>query len=241
MPDETAEPRRDEEAAAQRALHHYAVARFTPAYWALAPAQRHEVQATWLDALRAAAHALHLYQVFPAGHDADLCLWSFLETDTSDAAAGWFAAFARATAPVRAFVDVPLTLWGFTRPSPYSRAQRSAQAIDPRCRERRRYLVIYPFAKTSEWYLKPAAERQTLMHDHMRIGKQYTDVSQLLLYSFGLQDQEFVVVYEMDDLHRFSELVAALRETEARRYTLRDAPLHTCVWHPADDVLALFR
>jgi chlorite dismutase len=68
-----------------------------------------------------------------------------------------------------------------------------------------------------------------MMNEHIRIGKQYREITQLLLYSFGLQDQEFVVVYETDDLSLFSKLVYDLRATEARRYTKADTPLHTGV------------
>ena len=57
----------------------------------------------------------------------------------------------------------------------------------------------------------------------------YEDITQLLLYSTGLQDQEFVVVYETDDLVRFSSLVTELRSTAARPFTERDTPLHTAV------------
>ena len=132
------------------------------------------------------------------------------------------------------------TLWGYTRPSQYSRASRSSQEIDPFSADRRTYLVIYPIVKTSEWYQLAREERQRLMNEHIRIGKQYPEISQLLLYSFGVQDQEFVVVYEMEDLPRFSELVAELRSAEGRPFTLRDTPLHTGIWRPARDTLALF-
>ena len=67
------------------------------------------------------------------------------------------------------------------------------------------------------------------------------DISQLLLYSFGLQNQEFVVVYETDDLPRFSDLVNELRDTEGRRYTLRDTPVHSAIYHPAEETLALWK
>jgi chlorite dismutase len=49
-----------------------------------------------------------------------------------------------------------------------------------------------------------------MMNEYIRIGKQYAEIGQLLLYSFGLQDQEFVVVYEMDNLTLFSQLVHEL-------------------------------
>jgi chlorite dismutase len=83
--------------------------------------------------------------------------------------------------------------------------------------------------------------RQGMMNQHIRIGKQYPEITQLLLYSFGIQDQEFVVVYETEDLTMFSDLVATLRGTEARRYTERDTPLHTAIYHPAEETLALWR
>jgi chlorite dismutase len=82
--------------------------------------------------------------------------------------------------------------------------------------------------------------RQGMMNEHIRIGKQYTEIGQLLLYSFGLQDQEFVVVYEMEDLTLFSQLVHELRSTEGRRFTERDTPLHMAIYHPAEETLALF-
>ena len=138
--------------------------------------------------------------------------------------------------PYRQWIDLKDSLWGFTRPSQYSKA-RSKQEIDPFAETRKPYLIIYPFSKTTEWYLMSREARQGMMNEHIRIGKQYEDISQLLLYSFGLQNQEFVVVYETDDLARFSDLVNELRDTEARRFTLRDTPLHTAIYHPAEETL----
>ncbi len=226
--------------ATPRALSHFALLRFTPAYWELSAADRLDVQQRWHEGTRRAAGAFHLYQVFPAGSTADLCAWSWLPADSPDAAARFFTAFAAAMASCRRYLELTTTLWGYSRSSQYSAARRSAQAMDPAA-ARRSYLVIYPFTKTADWYLTSREERQAMMSDHIRIGKQYTDVSQLLLYSFGLQDQEFVVVYEMDCLERFSELVAELRGSPGRAFTARDTPLHTCVWHPAEETLELFR
>ena len=199
------------------------------------------MQQDWLLALDAATEKVDIYQVFPTEHGADLCIWSSINADDPAAPARFFEDFARACTPFRRFIRVTSTLWGITKPSQYSRAQRSAQEIDPFATDRRKYLVIYPFVKTTEWYLKPQEERQRMMNEHIRIGKQYPEISQLLLYSFGLQDQEFVVVYEMDELTMFSDLVAELRASEGRIYTARDTPLHTAIWHPAEETLALFR
>ena len=113
--------------------------------------------------------------------------------------------------------------------------------LDPFHERRSPYLVIYPFSKTSDWYLMNQEARQGMMNEHIRIGKQYDTITQLLLYSFGLQDQEFVVVYETEDLALFSKLVHDLRMTEARRFTLNDTPVHTAVHRPPDDALSLWR
>ena len=153
-----------------------------------------------------------------------------------EAPAEFFGRFAAAAAPYRSYLTVRDTLWGFTHPSQYTKT-RSRQEADPFGPERRRYLIIYPFAKTADWYLETQEKRQLMMSGHIKIGKQYEDITQLLLYSFGLQDHEFVVVYETEDLTRFSSLVAELRATEARRYTLRDAPLHVGIHQPDMDAL----
>lgn len=224
-----------------RTLSHYALVRFTSEYWALSAEEKARVQTAWLAGLRASAKAVEVYQVYPAEHGSDVCVWSSIDADAADAAAQFFAAFARAQTPLRRYIELTTTLWGYTRPSQYSRAQRSSQEIDPFASERQPYLVIYPFVKTTEWYLESRDERQRMMNEHIRIGKQYPEISQLLLYSFGLQDQEFVVVYEMPDLRPFSDLVAELRSTEGRIHTVRDTPLHACVWHRAEETLALFR
>ena len=75
--------------------------------------------------------------------------------------------------------------------------------------------------------------RQGQMNEHIKLGKQYPEIKQLLLYSFGLQDQEFVVSYETEDLAKFSELVNMLRQTEARRHTSLDTPIITGIYRTA--------
>jgi chlorite dismutase len=147
--------------------------------------------------------------------------------------------FACATNPFRKLVEPVEALWGFTKPSQYTKT-RSLQEIDPFADTRKPYLVMYPFVKTNEWYLMSREARQGMMNEHIRIGKQYPEITQLLLYSFGIQDQEFIVVYETDDLAQFSDLVYELRDSEARRYTKRDTPLYTGIYHLPQETLALW-
>ncbi len=105
--------------------------------------------------------------------------------------------------------------------------------------DRSRYLVVYPFTKSSEWYLLGREARQGIMNEHMKVGRQYPSVRQLLAYSFGLDDNDFLVAYEMDDLPGFGDLVRALRGTESRRSTVRDTPILTAIHRPMDEILRL--
>jgi len=90
------------------------------------------------------------------------------------------------------------------------------------------YLFVYPFVKTREWYTRPAEQRQEMMDEHIRIGTKYRSVKLHTTYSFGLDDQEFVVAFETDQPSDFLDLVQELRETKASSYTLRDTPMYTC-------------
>jgi chlorite dismutase len=136
------------------------------------------------------------------------------------------------------YSQITYQLWGFTRPSNYTkRATTQEQAID--LNDRQTYLVVYPFSKTTEWYLMSRDARQGMMNEHMRIGHEYADIRQVLLYTTGMDDQEFVVAYECEDLPRFSQLVVDLRNTEARRYTLKDTPILTGVHRPLRETLEL--
>jgi chlorite dismutase len=221
-----------------RTLNHFAVSAFTDAYWSLDGDARARFHREWLGHLREAAKTVDIYQ--NTDSRADVLVWCALEADEPCSAATFFDKLAKATTPFRHLIRPVDSLWGFTRPSQYTKA-RSAQEIDPFAAARKRYLVAYPFAKNAEWYLMSREARQGMMNEHIRIGKQYEEIRQLLLYSFGLQDHEFVVVYETDDLPRFSGLVNELRDTEARRYTLRDTPVYTAVYHPAEETLSLWR
>lgn len=96
----------------------------------------------------------------------------------------------------------------------------------------RKYLFVYPFVKTHDWYQLPADERQRMMSEHFVIGHKYPEVKISTAYSFGLDDQEFVLGFETDEPERFLDLVADLRESQARPYTLRDTPIFTCINKP---------
>ena len=176
----------------------------------------------------------HAYSTIGLRADGDLLLWRMaerLEDVESTAAALLASGMGRWLTP-------QISMIGLTRPSQYvKRPTTQEQSLFEG--ERSRYLVVYPFVKSVDWYLTPAEERQEVMRGHMRVGHRYAQVRQLLAYSFGLDDQEFIVAYETDDLVAFQDLVRELRETESRRSTVRDTPIITAIHRPAQEILAM--
>jgi chlorite dismutase len=102
---------------------------------------------------------------------------------------------------------------------------------------RSKYLFVYPFVKTRQWYALPVEQRQEMMEEHIRVGSKYQSVKLHTTYSFGLDDQEFVVAFETDHPADFLDLVQELRETRASSYTLRDTPMYTCRQQPLAECL----
>lgn len=100
-----------------------------------------------------------------------------------------------------------------------------------------KYLFIYPFTKKREWYLLSQHARQGIMDEHIYIGNQYPSVKLNTTYSFGLDDNEFVVAFESDYPDDFLDLVMDLRETEGSKYTENDVPIFTCVAMALEDAV----
>jgi chlorite dismutase len=218
----------------ERLLNLFATYSYTDAYWASNEKERHSVRQKIAQEAQELATATHFYTVFPARADTDFLVWSAWEIDEKEQAHKAFTGYNAGTEGWRRFVRPSQTLYGFTRVSQYSRG-KSEQDMDPINDPRAAYLVVYPFSKTKEWYLMSMDARQGMMNEHIKMGKQYFDVKQLLLYSFGIQDQEFVVSYEMEDLTRFSDLVNTLRTAEGRKYTLLDTPLITGFYRSVEE------
>ncbi len=88
----------------------------------------------------------------------------------------------------------------------------------------RRYLSVYPFVRTEEWYLMPASERGKLLREHGQMGREFPDVLPNTTAAFGLGDWEWILAFEADDLTQIVDCIRRLREAEARRYTKLDVP-----------------
>jgi chlorite dismutase len=122
------------------------------------------------------------------------------------------------------WAETPYSFLGMRKSSEYSEDERAV----PRA-FKGKYVFVYPFVKSREWYALSAKERWRIMQGHIELGREYPAVDNHTAYSFGLDDQEFVVAFDTDDVGTFLDLVQRLRSTEASRYTVRDTPSFTCI------------
>src|ERR687894_2898422 len=128
---------------------------------------------------------------------------------------------------------IPYSFLAMTKPSEYS--DESRLEVRP---QKGRYMFVYPFVKTREWYGLDPKERWRIMQEHIAVGREFPSVDLNTSYSFGLDDQEFVVAFETDEPADFLDLVQRLRTTEASAFTKRDTPTFTCISCSVERALA---
>ncbi len=124
------------------------------------------------------------------------------------------------------WAEVAHSYLAMTKESVYS---DQPQPLGPRPGSDARYLIVYPMWKKREWYLLPAEERMRVMRGHIETGKLYPGIEINTAYSYGLDDQEFVVSFDADDPGQLLDLVHELRGTESSAYTESETPIFTCI------------
>ncbi|MEM3084056.1 MAG: chlorite dismutase family protein [Nitrososphaerales archaeon] len=121
-----------------------------------------------------------------------------------------------------------------TRPSAYAPASMPAFM---KGEKPLRYVIVYPFIKSRDWYLLPFEERKKMMEEHAMIGKKFPQVKLNTTYSFGLDDQDFMLAFETDDLTAFQDLIMQLRETQVSKYVVKDTPMLVCVCKELEELI----
>jgi chlorite dismutase len=160
------------------------------------------------------------YSSFGLEPGVDMVLVRLAETMDAVEAAG--ARLARSG--LGRYLGVRHSLLGLVQPSQYV-AKPTEQERSILDGEPRRYLIAYPFTKSADWYLLSRETRQGIMNEHMRVGRAYPAIRQVLASSFGIDDADFLVAYDTDDLTGYVDLVRELRGTQGRRSTVSDRPM----------------
>jgi chlorite dismutase len=215
-----------------------------PSWRQMPPEERSEARTELLTALEPFAQrlpVLRAYSTLGTRGDADFVLW--MVTERLEDFQELQAAVVRST--MGAHLDTPYSYLAMTRRSQYVDRHvhtDGSEGEGRRTRVRptgRRYLFVYPMVKKRPWYRLSLEERQQAMDEHIRIGHEFPRVKINTSYSFGLDDQEFVVAFETDYPSDFLDLVERLRGGEASAYTERETPIFTCIAGSIADVVEL--
>ena len=162
--------------------------------------------------------------------DADLVLW--LVGPTPEDLQGALVEFRRTE--IGRLMDVSWTFMGVVKPAEFTadHAPAFVKGDPPGA-----YLCVYPFVRSSDWYLLPKEERAQLLADHGVMGREFPDVLANTTSAFGLGDWEWILAFESDRLDRIVECIRRLREAEARRYTKEEVPFITGIRKDFIDLL----
>jgi chlorite dismutase len=200
----------------------YTFLKLDPAWRRLDAEQRAEHKREFLAACEdfADGHLLQSFSLVGTRGDAELLL--IAEAENLERIHEFHVVLAQSG--LMKWAHTPYSFLGMRKTSEYSEDERAV----PRA-FKGKYVFLYPFVKTREWYGLPGEERWRIMQEHIAVGREYPGVDNHTAYSFGLDDQEFVVAFDTDDPGTFLDLVQRLRGSEASRYTARDTPSFTCI------------
>ncbi len=101
----------------------------------------------------------------------------------------------------------------------------------------KRFVCVYPFVRSYEWYLLPEDERRDMLREHGMQARPYPDVRANTVASFALGDYEWMLAFEADELHRIVDLMRDLRASQARRHVREEVPFFTGEKHPITDLV----
>lgn len=101
----------------------------------------------------------------------------------------------------------------------------------------KKYVCVYPFVRTAEWYLLDPDERRRLLREHGEAGREFPDVQANTTSAFGLGDYEWILTFEADGVDRIVDLIRRLRSTGARRYTRLETPFYSGIRKELEDAV----
>ena len=179
-----------------------------------------QVDALFADLAEAGVVTRGCYDVAGLRADADLMVWWHAET-----VEGVQDAYHRFLGTeFGAHLDPVWSVVALHRPAEFNASHIPAFMADEAVRD---YICVYPFVRSYEWYLMEETERRTILAEHGKAARTYPDVRANTIASFGLNDYEWILAFEADDLHRIVDLMRDMRATRARLHVREETPFYT--------------
>jgi chlorite dismutase len=171
------------------------------------------------------------YDVSGLRADADLMVW--WHAPSADALQEAYGRLRRTT--LGRHLDPVWSQMALHRPAEFNKSHIPAFLADE---QPRRYVSVYPFVRSYEWYLLPEEERRFMLAEHGKLARGYPDVRANTVASFALGDFEWMLAFEADELHRIVDLMRDLRAATARRHVRVEIPFYAGVRKAIAEIVA---
>ena len=172
-----------------------------------------------------------VYDVQGLRADADFMIW--WHASTSDALQDAYASFRRTE--FGKTCDPVWSQMALHRPAEFNKSHVPAFLADE---EPRRYICVYPFVRSFEWYLLPDEERRAMLAEHGKMAREFPDVRANTVAAFALGDYEWMLAFEADELHRIVDLMRHLRASKTRLHMREKIPFYTGLRRPVSEIVA---
>ena len=160
------------------------------------------------------------YHVSGLRADADVMVW--LHAPSSDDLQDTYSRLRRTR--LGAHLEPVWSQMAVHRPAEFNSSHIPAYLADE---DPRRYVCVYPFVRSYEWYLLPERDRRMMLAEHGQLAREYPDVRANTVPSFALGDYEWVLAFEADELYRIVDLMRHLRSSVTRRHVREEVPFYT--------------
>jgi chlorite dismutase len=222
----------------RRQFLNYSFYRLDPAFRRLPPEEQRDAAAAFLELVRTWESSddliLRTYSLVGLRADVDFMLWRIafdpLAFQSMEAAIN--------RSPLGAYLVQVYSFLSLQRRSEYVNKTKGAGEGVELLPGQGRFLFVYPFVKTRQWYRLSPHARQGMIDEHIAASAPFKGVHLNSSYSFGIDDQDFVVAFDSDYPQEFVDLVGRLRYTEASLYTQRDTPMFMCAKAPVEAIVA---
>lgn len=160
------------------------------------------------------------YDVSGMRADSDVLVW--MHGPSAESLQAALRGFRRT--PVGAAASLVWTAMGTHRPAEFSRDHVPSFMLDTQPKQ---WLCVYPFVRSYDWYLLPEEDRREMLREHGMAGREFRGVQANTVAAFALNDWEWILALESDNLHELVDLMRDLRSTQARRHVRLEIPFHT--------------
>jgi chlorite dismutase len=97
--------------------------------------------------------------------------------------------------------------------------------------------LLHPLNKSKEWYDLDESEREKLILEREKVLSKYNNIIENFFISFGIDDQDMIVVREALKIEDLIDATAKLKTMKTKSYTISDKPVFLCIGKDLREIL----